>query len=108
MTTDHGTRTALASALNTTDVFRALGIPTGTSPVASMDGTRVTLLAEQLLIEAESRPFRRAAWDDALFWNVEAGRAERSQFFAIGNAINFRFWKLVGGEVVPATGTIEG
>ena len=58
--------------------------------------------------ESESRPFQRAAWDDALFWNVGAGRAERSQFFAIGNAINFRFWNLVGGEAVPATGTIEG
>jgi hypothetical protein len=52
--------------------------------------------------------FKPAAWDDSLFWNVESPAEERSQYFAVGNAINFRFWQLVNGEIVPAVGTIDG
>ena len=51
---------------------------------------------------------RPAAWDDQLFWNVEASRADRCQFLAIGNAINFRFWTLAGGQVIPAAGPVGG
>ena len=108
MATERGTPTTLAPALTTDEVFSALEISSASSPVASIADDRITLIAEELLREAESRPFQRAAWDDALFWNVEADRPERSQLFAIGNAINFRFWYLAGNDVVPALGTIEG
>jgi hypothetical protein len=43
-----------------------------------------------------------------MFWNVEASNEERSQYFVIGNAINFRFWDLRDRQVVPAAGTIDG
>jgi hypothetical protein len=49
-----------------------------------------------------------AKWDNPGFWNVEADRAERCQFLAVGNAINFRFWELRDHEAVPSVGTIEG
>jgi hypothetical protein len=108
MATDHDAQTALPPALATADVFNALDISAASSPVASVADERVTLVAQQLLQETEAHPFERAAWDDALFWNVEDDPAHRSQFFAIGNAINFRFWRLEGNDAVPAVGTIEG
>lgn len=49
-----------------------------------------------------------ATWDDPRFWNVEANPEERCQYLAIGNAINFRFWKLAERNIEPAIGTIQG
>jgi putative queuosine salvage protein len=108
MSSSHAIRPTLAPALTTAAVFDALGISTDASPIASVADDRVSLVAEQLLRERKAQGFQRAAWDDALFWNVDADPVERSQFFAIGNAINFRFWRLDGGEMEPAVGTIEG
>jgi hypothetical protein len=39
---------------------------------------------------------------------VDRSEVERSQFFAIGNAINFRYWDKVGGQVVRAKGVKRG
>ena len=40
---------------------------------------------------------------------MEASRADRCQFLAVGNAINFRFWDLSAGkEFVPSVGRVEG
>jgi len=51
---------------------------------------------------------RPAAWDNPLFWNVDASRADRCQFLAVGNAINFRFWSLAEGQVVASAGPVDG
>jgi hypothetical protein len=51
---------------------------------------------------------RPATWDDPLFWNVDASRADRCQFLAIGNAINFRFWTLADGQVIASAGPVDG
>jgi hypothetical protein len=49
-----------------------------------------------------------AAWDDPLYWNVDASPDNRCQYLAVGNAINFRFWSLVGGRLVPSQGVVGG
>lgn len=49
-----------------------------------------------------------AAWDNPIFWNVDASRADRCQFLAVGNAMNFRFWDLAGGQVVASAGPVGG
>jgi Potential Queuosine, Q, salvage protein family len=54
-----------------------------------------------------SRP-QPAKWDNPLFWNVDASRADRCQFLAVGNAINFRFWSLADGHVVASAGRVDG
>jgi hypothetical protein len=43
-----------------------------------------------------------------MFWIPEADAWERSQYFTIGNAINFRFWNLGSGEVLPTGGLLRG
>ncbi len=55
----------------------------------------------------DSRP-RPAKWDNPLFWNVDASRADRCQFLAVGNAINFRYWSLADGHVVASAGPVDG
>lgn len=95
-------------SLRTADVAAALGVQVrGTSRVA-LNEARIATIGRHLQQLAARRPFERAAWNDPLFWNVEAPAEQRSQFFAVGNAINFRFWEFDGSQVVPAAGVIGG
>jgi hypothetical protein len=102
-------KSALATrARATAEVAAALGIDTSPSPFARQDEAKVALVAAQIATRAASQRFERATWDNPLFWNAEADDRARSQFFAIGNAINFRFWRLDSGRVVPSAGVIDG
>jgi hypothetical protein len=47
-------------------------------------------------------------WDDALFWPTEADPATRIQLIAVGNSINFRFWRRSNGRTVSLGGEIDG
>ena len=96
------------SGLNTSDVARALGIDRSASPLVKVDRHQLNRMAQHLASRPDFMEFVPAAWDDPLLWNSTYSVADRSQFFAIGNAINFRFWRIVDGRVTPATGTIEG
>lgn len=97
-----------SQGLTTLEVASELGIDRTASALVQVDDERVDrvadLLGHRLDLGAQA-PFR---WDDPTFWNTEGTAAERSQFFAVGNAINFRFWELVGSDVVRAKGSIEG
>jgi hypothetical protein len=74
----------------------------------SVDLGRVAAVADLVRSRYGEEAPEPAAWDDPRFWNVEAPRADRCQFLAVGNAINFRFWTLADGQVVPAEGDVEG
>jgi hypothetical protein len=95
-------------ARTTAEVALALGVDTSPGRVAHVQEEQVTRLARHLADVAASQQFTRATWDNELFWNVEADALQRSQYFAVGNAVNFRFWRLDGRRVVPAGGTITG
>ena len=95
-------------SLATAEVAAALGLDGSPSRAARVAEDRVARIARHLVEAGLSQSFKRATWDDALFWNVEADPIRRSQYFAVGNAINFRFWRLDGRSVVPSAGTIEG
>jgi hypothetical protein len=76
--------------------------------VAALDQDRIARVARHIADRAASQTFERATWDSRLFWNAEADVRQRSQYFAVGNAINFRFWRLDHGRLTPAAGQIEG
>lgn len=106
---DMSGRSATANrALTTVEVAEALGIDLSRSQFASLDDARIARVARHIADRAASQRFERATWDNRLFWNAEADVRGRSQFFAIGNAINFRFWRLEDGRVVPSAGVIDG
>ena len=65
-------------------------------------------IAALLKIRQGNGPRSPVTWDDPLFWNVEADRPARCQFLTVGNAMNFRFWQLEDGRVLPSVGLIEG
>lgn len=94
--------------LATAEVADALRLDTSSSPFAALDEARIGEVAHYIADRAASEKFERTSWDNPLFWNTEADAQMRSQYFAVGNAINFRFWRLDDASVVPAAGLIEG
>jgi hypothetical protein len=89
------------------EVAEALGVADASSSVATIDQERLKLIA-QTILRSNGNGFQCSHWDDRLFWNVEARADTRSQYFAVGNAINFRFWELRGHTVVASEGIIGG
>jgi hypothetical protein len=98
----------IQAGLSTSEVAQALGIDRATSAAAEIDPAQVMRVARHLSSHAEFLSFAPARWDDPLFWDSTDSVEDRSQMFAIGNAINFRFWQLDGTAVTRASGTIEG
>jgi hypothetical protein len=95
--------------LSTAELAAALDLATAPADVARIDRDRLERVARFLANWAELRHHQPARWDDPRFWNVEADDAARSQYLAVGNAINFRFWDKRGtGPIVPAAGIIDG
>lgn len=91
------------------EIARTLGIDLGPSDLVTIDSAALSRVAAGLRSKTDAvGSGRPAKWDDARFWNVEGTPEERSQYFAVGNSINFRFWRLATNRVIPATGWIEG
>lgn len=90
--------------LTTSELGDELGIDRSPSSLVRIDHARLALVSRQL----DLRTAAPASWDDPLFWNTDGTAEQRSQFFAVGNAVNFRFWRLVDGVVVPEQGEIDG
>jgi hypothetical protein len=99
-------KSAECGGLTTAQLAAELGIASSPSEAGEIDWSQVEAIAAQ--IDAVPSRFERAAWDEPLFWNVEGDRLARSQYFAIGNSINFRFWSLEAGQMRPAAGTLDG
>ncbi len=93
----------------TRELADALGIARASFRVqADVDYVRVAAIADHIRERPDFAAFEPARWDDEHFWLVDASDEERSQFFAVGNAINFRFWTLTDAGVSPAVGTLGG
>jgi hypothetical protein len=97
-----------ADGLTTAELAVALGVASAADDTAHVNLKQLDRVAHLLASDPRLRVHEPARWDDARFWNVEAEAAERSQYFAIGNAINFRFWERRDGAIVPASGVIGG
>ena len=85
-----------------------MGIDRSSGAAATLDPSRIADIATQIGLRPEFFSFDPATWDDPHYWNSEASRQQRSQYFAIGNSINFRFWFLRENAVMPCVGTIGG
>lgn len=48
------------------------------------------------------------AWSDDRFWFASGSGDERCQYFAVGNAINFRFWRPGGTGIEVLGGSLNG
>lgn len=94
--------------LTTPQLAEALGLDRSLSAFAKIDPQALAVVARFLTGQPELRDARGCAWDDPLYWYPEGSPRERSQYFAIGCAINFRFWRLAGGAVVPLAGRLDG
>lgn len=94
--------------LSTSQFADALGVGVPSGSRVTLDTEALGRVASHISARRDFFEFTRARWDDPMFWNVESTPVERSQFFAVGNSINFRFWTLGEDRIVPAVGTILG
>jgi hypothetical protein len=85
-----------------------LGIDLSPSRIVVIDAAALAAMTEWVARSRSVFQTRRLRWDDPTYWNTDATPAERSQFFAVGNAINFRFWRLEAGRVLPSGGVLRG
>lgn len=85
-----------------------LGIDLTPSDVVSVDRSALSMMARKLLGRPDLAARRPFGWDDPTYWLVAASPRERSQYFAVGTAINFRFWRVRSGRIFPAQGIREG
>lgn len=90
-------------------VARACGLEPGAHPRVRIDWSAVHSLSDALRATANAHGRDAYGWDDPAFWPVEAEHEVRSQLLAVGNVLNFRFWKRsADGVVQPVGGHIEG
>jgi hypothetical protein len=95
--------------LSTAELADELGIDRAASDLVSIDRPQLARMTRHIGSHFDLAPaYSRARWDDPLFWNVEACDEDRSQYFAVGCAVNFRFWELHGRQLTPAAGSVEG
>jgi len=94
--------------LSTAELAQELGLDCSSSHLASIDEDALARLAEHIREHPDFSHYTRYTWDDPKFWLPEGSPSERSQYLTIGNAVNFRFWSLANGDVVPAGGLVAG
>lgn len=94
--------------LSTAELASELGVDRAPSELVAVDRVQIDRVAGHINSQLNTAPFMRARWDDPIFWNVEDSAEDRSQYFAIGCAINFRFWTLRNHQLVPAAGPVDG
>ena len=94
--------------LSTPELAQRLGVDCSPSELAEIDEVALGRLVDHIRGLPQFFHYSRYAWDNPKYWYPEGSPAERSQYLTIGNAINFRFWRLDDGRLVPATGVVEG
>jgi len=94
--------------LSSPQLAQALGIEPYNGDVATVDEEVVSRIAELLKKNSAQENHVPDEWDEEMFWNGQGTPEERSQFYAIGNAINFRFWEINKGTLIRTAGDIEG
>jgi hypothetical protein len=80
----------------------------GPDGVIAVSGGQVKAISAVLRDQISAAPRGAVKWDNPLFWNIESDPAERCQFLAVGNCLNFRFWTKPGEEIVPSEGLVDG
>jgi len=98
----------LSAHLSTPELAQELRIDRSPSTLVEIDSGALEAIVDHIRRSEDFYAYKRYRWDDPKFWYPEGTPAERSQYFAVGNSINFRFWQLVGDEVVPAGGLLDG
>ena len=98
--------------LSTGELAQALGVDGHyhNSGYADVDAEAVANMAASLRAREDfGQPHTPAKWDDPKFHYPEGTPAQQAQYFAVGNAINFRFWERHDeGVLTRSEGTIDG
>ena len=94
--------------LSAREVANAIGIDLTPSATVRVDNQALDRMAGLINNHQSTFNPKPAMWDDSRFWNANAPPRERSQFIAIGNTINFRFWAIEDSELKASKGILRG
>ena len=94
--------------LSTPELAEELGVDRSSSPLVERDPAALDAIVQHIQQRDDFFTFERYPWDNSTYWYPEGSPRERSQYFTVGNAINFRFWRLVDGALIPAGGLLDG
>jgi hypothetical protein len=94
--------------LSTSELARALNIDFSDSPLVSPDLEIIDSLCQHINSRGEFTLFQREKWDNPLFWNIKDSTDKQSQYFAIGNSINFRYWTFSEQRIIHLKGKKRG
>jgi hypothetical protein len=90
------------------EVVEQIGIDLAPTSDAAADHAALRSLADLISAAPSLGGAAPAKWDDPLFWDASDTPERRSQNMAVGNAINFRFWVVEGGEIIGQGGVLDG
>lgn len=96
------------ASIMVSDVARQLGIYSGPSQWGTLDDGVIEDFVGHITGTLRLNQSTPAEWNDDTFWPRGIGNELRSQYFAVGNAINFRFWALHNGKIEPTGGYLRG
>jgi len=94
--------------ISTPEVAQALRIDFSSSDFANLDSKKIDSICQHIKSRIDFTEYQREVWDNPLFYNSRDTKPNRSQFFAIGNAINFRYWKLGPEGIISLKGKKGG
>ena len=77
------------TSLTPEQLARDLEIDITSSSAVRINRERLASIGDRIRERLSTTRTSPAKWDDPMFWNVEGTPRERSQYFAIGNAINY-------------------
>lgn len=101
-------RTAFTEPIASERLAEQLGIGLRPSDLVSVDYQALSRMARHVFGRPDLTSRRPSKWDDPTYWLVEGTPRERSQYFAVGTAINFRFWRVRSRHVVTVGGILDG
>lgn len=94
--------------LSTLELARALNIDFSESALVSLNIDIIDELSQLINSRGDFTIFHRAKWDNTRTWNISDTADKQSQYFAIGNSINFRFWASSQQEIIHLKGQRQG
>jgi hypothetical protein len=94
--------------LSTSELAQALNIDFSESTFVSLNNGIIDKLSRHINSRGDFTTYQREKWDNPLFWGINDSADKQSQYFAIGNSLNFRFWTISQHKIIHLKGQKRG
>ena len=94
--------------ISASELSKSLKIDFSPSQIINFDIRKIDELSKQIESRTDFSEYQREKWNNPLFWNRKDSIKNRSQYFTIGNSINFRYWQKSRNGIIPLRGKKRG